>query len=216
MIYPSNEIPLILRVCEGMSTGFMFWAYYLYGKQTLTLILVYMIHWFMSFRYHITLRNINDDFIWIQFVSCERVFLCNPHLGMILLLWMYYRIHSIKKNSYNLQAVLSNYTKEIATLSTVIYFLSIQFLCKKGYSFLISMILSSLINWFNAVYYHSIQKRNPYVTILFHITLGYGVYVDYSRDCCLWITNPFSHVNIFVYIYIYLKLRTNTIKNNQV
>lgn len=174
-------------------------GYMLTGKRNLETILVFCIHWLSSFWYHQTYKNIHKhvDQLWIQFLSCELLGLCDPNRGLLL------RIMSFP--GFLNSVSIANKTLLVSGLCAIGKFNHLR-TCGSGIGFFFWIIVSSFLYLVNhPILFSSLgipinkDSRSPILCILFHLAIGFTAYYEYSGQYCKEIEPLYPRVFDLIY-----------------
>lgn len=194
-----HKVPFLLRCFEGVSTGFMLFQFLKTGRLTIKIILVYLIHWFYSFKYHITYRekDLKKDLFWVQILFIENLHLCNP-FGSFLMRCCLFSNCFVRKTR-----TLTYFITTVCVLSQFFQFWIFE---RGGYPILYYNLGALIMNCFieKRSSNNKFILRNSLASIFFHILLGYSLYYhETRRRCFLHNFYPDYYDGIF-YLFLFL------------
>jgi hypothetical protein len=201
-----QDIPYIWRCIEGLTTGCMMLSHVFFGKWNFYSVFILLIHWYFSYRFHMTYttKDKENDQLWIQFIACERLALCNPKIAMLP-----------KIASFPLFFPNLSFSKKTVSISLFCLFtnvFSLYWTCNgKGLIFLYWMFLSFLFfllsdsSWLGQYCPPKRFKeirRSPIMCVLFHLSVGIAQSLDCTKECCNEIKPLYPQIFDLVY-YIF-------------
>lgn len=189
------RIPFHWRFLEGISTGSMTLVHFYSGKYDIVSLVVFLVHWFFSFQFHMTYtqEDKEKDQLWIQFVSCERLGFCHPKTSLITKAVTFPLVFS--------DLSVKSKTLLISSFCLVWNTFYLFFYCnKKGLLFFSWMLFSFFLFLISdTVWYNQFSPkhrrfdqtlRSPFICVLFHFVLGVAQLYDGPNECCQKNTKP--------------------------